>query len=339
MTIKNLDGDKEAVSAKAIRKVGYPECSGDPSSCPENEGHGCCKPNAAPQQPVAASSVPTSSLPERDPSKPAEAQGLFRKFDVSRVDGSDAPGGKHYGCEYFVLDVDHDPHAPAALRAYGEACRDTHPQLSAELMARHSTNQPVQAKALTDERAAFEQWCVRKGYNTNKWHGDGSVYVDGYTLSCWEAWQARALLASQPSVTGAYVGDRSELPLHEYNADEIENGERWLKGETLASAPADVAAVRDDDAKVLKWLFEDADWTIRHVRADGNLMHANEVAALRNDGVTDGLTSMWTLTFYNDYGLTEDEDDAETGVRKAVDEFNRLYAAPTAQPQADGVKP
>lgn len=23
----------------------YPECSGDPASCPENEGHGCCKPN------------------------------------------------------------------------------------------------------------------------------------------------------------------------------------------------------------------------------------------------------------------------------------------------------
>ena len=23
----------------------YPECSGDPLSCPENEGYGCCKPN------------------------------------------------------------------------------------------------------------------------------------------------------------------------------------------------------------------------------------------------------------------------------------------------------
>jgi len=25
----------------------YPGCSGDPASCPENEGHGCCKPNPA----------------------------------------------------------------------------------------------------------------------------------------------------------------------------------------------------------------------------------------------------------------------------------------------------
>lgn len=23
----------------------YPECSGNPSSCPENEGYGCCQPN------------------------------------------------------------------------------------------------------------------------------------------------------------------------------------------------------------------------------------------------------------------------------------------------------
>lgn len=76
------------------------------------------------------------SFPERDVTKPAEAQGLFRKFDVRRVDGSDAPGGKHHGCEYFVLDLDHDIHAPAAIRAYAQACNETHPQLSAELSER-----------------------------------------------------------------------------------------------------------------------------------------------------------------------------------------------------------
>jgi len=35
-----------------------------------------------------------STLNSRDPSKPAEAQGLSRKFNVTRVDGSDQPGGK-----------------------------------------------------------------------------------------------------------------------------------------------------------------------------------------------------------------------------------------------------
>lgn len=76
------------------------------------------------------------SFPERDVTKPAEEQGLFRKFDVRRVDGSDAPGGKHHGCEYFVLDLDHDIHAPAAIREYAKACNETHPQLSAELSER-----------------------------------------------------------------------------------------------------------------------------------------------------------------------------------------------------------
>ena len=25
-----------------FKPLGYPECSGNPDSCPENEGHGCC---------------------------------------------------------------------------------------------------------------------------------------------------------------------------------------------------------------------------------------------------------------------------------------------------------
>lgn len=73
-------------------------------------------------------------IPERDLSKSAEQQGLFRKFIVQRVDGSDQPGGKHYGCRYFVLDLDHDPHAAAAMRAYAQECATTHPKLSADLM-------------------------------------------------------------------------------------------------------------------------------------------------------------------------------------------------------------
>ena len=76
------------------------------------------------------------SLSERDNTKSAEQQGLFRKFIVQRVDGSDAIGGKHHGCEYFVLDMDHDVHAPAAIQAYAESCKDTHPELSADLITR-----------------------------------------------------------------------------------------------------------------------------------------------------------------------------------------------------------
>ena len=49
-------------------------------------------------------------------------RGLYRKFRIERVDGSDAPGGKHDGCQYFVLDLDHDPHALPALSV---VCRNT----------------------------------------------------------------------------------------------------------------------------------------------------------------------------------------------------------------------
>lgn len=106
------------------------------------------------------------SFPERDVTKPAEEQGLFRKFDVRRVDGSDAPGGKHHGCEYFVLDLDHDIHAPAAIRAYAQACNETHPQLSAELSERFGP-QP----AVAQEPVGFRYKTRSIKYPENGWSG------------------------------------------------------------------------------------------------------------------------------------------------------------------------
>jgi hypothetical protein len=60
-------------------------------------------------------------------------RGLYRKFEIRRTDGSSKPGGKHANCSYFVLDLTHDPFALPALRAYAEACRETHPYLATEL--------------------------------------------------------------------------------------------------------------------------------------------------------------------------------------------------------------
>ncbi len=60
-------------------------------------------------------------------------QGLYRKFAVTRTDGSSGPGGKHEHCSYFVLDLDHDRHAPAAIRAYAESCRADYPVLARDL--------------------------------------------------------------------------------------------------------------------------------------------------------------------------------------------------------------
>lgn len=87
-------------------------------------------------------------LPERDRTKPAEQQGLFRKFLVIRTDGSSGIGGKHEHCENFVLDVNHDPHAPAALAAYANEVERTHPALAADMRQRYALP-AVQAQPLT----------------------------------------------------------------------------------------------------------------------------------------------------------------------------------------------
>lgn len=62
--------------------------------------------------------------------------GLYNKFIVTRTDGRSDFGKKHHGCEYFVLDLDHDPHAKAALLAYATSCRGNYPLLADDLIAK-----------------------------------------------------------------------------------------------------------------------------------------------------------------------------------------------------------
>jgi len=63
----------------------------------------------------------------------ADKRGLYRKFTVTRTDGSSEPGEKHYLCNYFVLDLEHDPFAGPALKAYAKACAKKHPELAKHL--------------------------------------------------------------------------------------------------------------------------------------------------------------------------------------------------------------
>lgn len=58
---------------------------------------------------------------------------LYGKFYIERTDGKSAPGEKHDGCDYFVLDLTHDPHALPALEAYMLASRAEYPLLAADL--------------------------------------------------------------------------------------------------------------------------------------------------------------------------------------------------------------
>lgn len=59
---------------------------------------------------------------------------LFNKYVVKRSDGTDKPGGKHEDCQYFVLDLSHDPFAKNAVRVYAVSCRPTHPILGTALL-------------------------------------------------------------------------------------------------------------------------------------------------------------------------------------------------------------
>lgn len=65
-----------------------------------------------------------------------KTKGLYGKFVVRRTDGRDQPGEKHDGCEYFVLDLSHDPHAYRALMAYAASCSEEYPLLAGDLRAK-----------------------------------------------------------------------------------------------------------------------------------------------------------------------------------------------------------
>ena len=65
-----------------------------------------------------------------------KSRGIYNKFYVERTDGQSALGEKHDGCDYFVLDVTHDPFAQAALAAYADACAADYPKLASGLRAK-----------------------------------------------------------------------------------------------------------------------------------------------------------------------------------------------------------
>lgn len=77
-------------------------------------------------------------------------RGLYHKFNVTRTDGTSEPGGKHDGCDYFVLDLTHDAFALPALIAYERACRAQFPMLADDLYqkvdAMLTARQPTQEK-------------------------------------------------------------------------------------------------------------------------------------------------------------------------------------------------
>jgi len=79
-----------------------------------------------------------------------EGRGLFGKYQVARKDNTDLPGGKHYGCPLFVLDIRHDRHARVAARRYAQSCQHDEPRLSDDLMVLVTSETGIPASPQSD---------------------------------------------------------------------------------------------------------------------------------------------------------------------------------------------
>ena len=84
-------------------------------------------------------------------------KGLYHKFYVERLDGKSENGKKHYGCEYFALDLTHDKFASAALEAYALACWNEYPVLANDLWERIY---PDETLPLVGENATLKEQVV-----------------------------------------------------------------------------------------------------------------------------------------------------------------------------------
>jgi hypothetical protein len=60
-----------------------------------------------------------------------DEKGLYNKYEVQRLHDQ---VGKHDQCEYFVLDLKHDPFAKTALAVYAVQCKDKYPALYEDLI-------------------------------------------------------------------------------------------------------------------------------------------------------------------------------------------------------------
>lgn len=81
---------------------------------------------------------PKPELKPSDPAVPREAQGLVHKYHITRVDQSE----QHPDCEYFVMDLTHDPYSVPAMVIYALAAGVEYPQLKDDILARYNAALP-----------------------------------------------------------------------------------------------------------------------------------------------------------------------------------------------------
>jgi hypothetical protein len=145
-------------------------------------------------------------------------RGLYEKFHVYRTDGRSCIGQKHHGCEYFVLDLTHDPFANAALDAYAKACRSKFPKLADDIEAGivKRTMQPLPDRrekpddnngppsdARSISRAEFDNICFAQGFRYGPFmssfgDGPGEPYVPLSQRTVWGILKTGETVVSRP---------------------------------------------------------------------------------------------------------------------------------------------
>lgn len=75
-------------------------------------------------------------------------EGLVIKYNVTRLNDVE---GKHISCEYFVLDITHDPRARKAARFYASLVEQEEPQLAQDLYDLIFTEAVAEAKRNKEE--------------------------------------------------------------------------------------------------------------------------------------------------------------------------------------------
>jgi len=113
--------------------------------------------------------------------------GLYNKFNVSRTDGRDAPGEKHHGAEYFVLDMA-DKFAAPALAAYAEACKHEYPVLSADLFRKESEKQLAASEYITVPEVTLPNGLVVPSFRCAKFlssRGHNDTPLSLFTAAPW----------------------------------------------------------------------------------------------------------------------------------------------------------
>lgn len=155
--------------------------------------------------------------------QPDRERGLYGKFHVSRVHD---PEGRHANCEYFVLDLEHDKHAAAALEAYAISCggefhalaQDLFP-LVARIRVKHNLPQPADDEPMTIE---FFDWCC--GH-----HGECPGPITGLETDDDVERVLRAIshAISQPGHARARVTSGKQRCEYYLTDDHIEMSEPW----------------------------------------------------------------------------------------------------------------